>query len=81
MIGEGKPIEDAAWKVTGRKQYVADMKVPQMAYGKILYSTIPHGSIIRIDTSKAEALSGVLAVADYRNSPMTPYNSAKRFIG
>lgn len=81
MIGEGKPIEDAAWKVTGRKQYVADMKVPQMAYGKILYSTIPHGSIIRIDTSKAEALPGVLAVADYRNSPMTPYNSAKRFIG
>lgn len=81
MIGEGKPIEDAAWKVTGRKSYIGDMRVPQMAYGKILFSPIPHGNIIRIDTSKAEALPGVLAVADYRNSPMTPYNSAKRFIG
>lgn len=81
MIGEGKPIEDAAWKVTGRKRYVGDMKVPQMAYGKILFSPVPHGNIVRIDTSKAEALPGVLAVADYRNTPATLYNSAKRFIG
>lgn len=81
VIGKSKPIDDARLKVTGRKQYVADMKLPQMLWGKILFSPVPHGKIKRIDTSQAEQYPGVYAVATYKNTTNRTYNSAKRFIG
>lgn len=80
VIGKGKPIDDAQLKVTGRKQYVADMKLPQMLYGKILFSSVAHGKIKSIDTSEAENYPGVHAVATYLNTTDKTYNSAKRFI-
>lgn len=80
VIGKRKPIQDAALKVTGRKVYTADMKLPGMLYGKILFSPYAHADIVRIDTSRAEALPGVYAVATYRNAPDVRYNSAKRMI-
>lgn len=80
VIGKPKPISDAALKVTGQKTYVADMEFPGMLYGKVLFSPIAHGKILRIDTAKAEALPGVKAVATYKNTPQVRYNSAVRFI-
>ena len=80
VIGKGRPTHDAALKVTGQKIYTDDMTLPGMLYGKVLFSTRPHAKITRIDTSKAEALPGVRAVACYKNSPMIRYNSAVRFI-
>jgi CO/xanthine dehydrogenase Mo-binding subunit len=80
VVGTGKPIEDARLKVTGQKQYVADMKLPGMLCGKILLSPIAHGKITSIDTSAAESLPGVRAVATYKNTPDILYNSAKRYI-
>lgn len=56
-------------KVTGRAQYINDIKVPRMLYGKILYSTRPHAKIKHIDTSKAEKLYGVRAVLTGQNVP------------
>ncbi len=78
-IGKSKPVHDARLKVTGQKIYTADMKVQRMLYGKMLFSHVAHGKIIKIDTSKAEALPGVKAVATFKNSSSTPYNSALRF--
>lgn len=78
-IGTGIPIHDARLKVTGQKIYTADMKVQRMLYGKMLFSPVAHGKILKIDTSKAEALSGVKAIATFMNSSSTPYNSALRF--
>lgn len=78
-IGNKYPIRDAALKVTGELKYVGDMKLPNMLYAKMLFSPIAHGRIKKIDTSKAEALPGVKAVATYLNSPRIPYNSAMRF--
>lgn len=79
FIGNRYPIRDAALKVTGELKYVGDMKLPNMLYAKMLFSPIAHGRIKKIDTSKAEALPGVKAVATYLNSPRIPYNSAMRF--
>ena len=53
---------DYQTKVTGRAQYLADMAVPGMLHGKILRSPYPHARIIRIDATKAENVSGVMAV-------------------
>jgi 4-hydroxybenzoyl-CoA reductase subunit alpha len=61
-VGVSIPRVDAHDKVTGRTLYTADISLPNLAHGKILGSPIAHGRIKRIDTSKAEALPGVLAV-------------------
>jgi 4-hydroxybenzoyl-CoA reductase subunit alpha len=70
----GKPIAmvDAAGKTTGSGKYADDLSAPGMLIGKILHSPHPHAWIRRIDTSKAEALEGVVAVATGKDAP-TPY--------
>lgn len=75
VVGARLPIHDAAQKVTGRLKYTADMKLPHMLYGKVLFSPVAHANIKRIDTSKAEALPGVRAVACWKNSPDVFFNS------
>ncbi|MBP1730900.1 MAG: yagR, partial [Deltaproteobacteria bacterium] len=66
----GKPLNrrDAAEKVTGQAKYSGDMKLPGMLYGKILHCPHPRARIVRIDTSKAEALPGVMAVLSKENT-------------
>jgi CO/xanthine dehydrogenase Mo-binding subunit len=49
-------------KVTGKAQYLGDMIVPGMCYGKILRSPYPHARITRVDASKALRVPGVVAV-------------------
>jgi 4-hydroxybenzoyl-CoA reductase subunit alpha len=61
-VGVSIPRVDAHDKVTGRTVYTADISLPNMAHGKILGSPIAHGRIKSIDTKRAEALDGVLAV-------------------
>ncbi len=60
----GKPTlrSDVVDKVTGRAVYCADMKLPGMLIGALLYSPYAHARILSIDTSAAEALPGVHAV-------------------
>lgn len=67
------PRVDAADKVTGRAIYTADIQLPGMIHGRILGSPIAHGIIKRIDTSKAKALEGVLAVITGADVPDTQY--------
>ncbi len=61
-IGKRIPKLDAVEKATGKVQYIQDVTRPGMLYGKILYSRYPHAKILKIDTSRAEKLSGVRAV-------------------
>ena len=60
--GESIRRLDYEAKITGRAQYLADMKVPGMCHGKILSSPHPHARIRSLDTSKALSIRGVLAV-------------------
>jgi CO/xanthine dehydrogenase Mo-binding subunit len=53
---------EAAAKVTGRADYVHNMRVPGMLHAKIFRSTVAHGRILSIDTSAAAAMEGVYAV-------------------
>ncbi len=78
--GKAPPNHDAVQKATGRKIYVDDMSLPGMLYAKVLFSPEVHARIKKIDTSKAEALPGVRAVACYKNVPQVRYNSAVRYI-
>ncbi len=63
IVGSSVPRVDAVEKVTGTAIYGPDLKVPGMLFGKVLRSPLPHARILNVDTSKAERLPGVKAVA------------------
>ena len=58
-----RPIRpDGIDKVTGKAQFGADFYAPGMLHGAVLRSPHAHAKILKIDTSKAEALPQVKAV-------------------
>ncbi|HEA66004.1 MAG TPA: hypothetical protein ENI07_04155 [Desulfobacterales bacterium] len=68
-IGKRTSRIDAVEQVTGRAQFLPDLKFPNMLYGAILRSTIAHGRILNIDTRKAERVPGVKAIITSLDSP------------
>ena len=62
VVGKRLPKIDAPDKSTGRALYTDDIDLPNMIYGKLLLSTVPHARILSIDTSKAKALPGVKVI-------------------
>jgi len=69
VIGTRPIRHDGADKVTGRALYGADIQLAGLLHGAILRSPHAHTRIKRIDTSKAEALPGVKAVATAADLP------------
>ena len=69
VVGKRIPKLDAAQKAMGRAEYIQDIKLPGMLYGKILYSKYANANIVKIDTSKAVALAGVHAVLTGEDVP------------
>ncbi|MES0361279.1 MAG: xanthine dehydrogenase family protein molybdopterin-binding subunit [Anaerolineales bacterium] len=72
-IGRSIHRLDALGKVTGETLYPGDINKPDQAYMKILFAKRPHAIIRRIDTSKAEAFDGVLAVFTAKDVPVNEY--------
>src|SRR5690606_26216572 len=69
VIGTRPVRPDGVDKVTGRAEYGADVKLENVLYGAVLRSPHAHARIKHIDTSKAEALPGVKAVATHADFP------------
>ncbi len=72
VIGTRTPKVDGVDKVTGRSQYGADVQLPGLLVGRILPSPHAHARILRIDTSAAEAVPGVMAVVTGADFPLAP---------
>ncbi|MGB8770244.1 MAG: molybdopterin cofactor-binding domain-containing protein [Candidatus Korobacteraceae bacterium] len=72
VIGKSIAMVDAAGKTTGAGKYTDDLTLPGMLVGKILHSPYPHARIKYIDTSRAKALDGVVAVVTGEDAP-NPY--------
>jgi CO/xanthine dehydrogenase Mo-binding subunit len=69
-IGQPAQRVDALDKVMGKTKYVGDMSIPGMLYARTLRSELPHARIVRLDTSPALQVPGVVAVvtsADFVN--------------
>src|SRR5882672_2182299 len=62
QVGRSVPRLESWLKVSGKAEYVHNLRLPGMLYGKIFRSNIAHGRIKRIDTSAARALAGVHSV-------------------
>ncbi len=61
-FGRSIPRVEARAKVTGKAEYVHNLRLPGMLYGKVFRSTVAHARIKGIDVSAARALPGVHAV-------------------
>ena len=60
---------DGKEKVTGTGRYTADLTLTGQAIAKFRYADHPHARIVRIDTSKARAVPGVVAVLTQSDLP------------
>ena len=69
VIGHSISRIDGVEKVSGTAEYAGDIQLPNMLCAKILRCPHAHARILKIDTSKAEALPGVKAVISRNNFP------------
>ena len=68
-VGRSLPRPDARAKVTGQAVYSADLRFPGMLHAKVLRSRYPHARLLGVDTRRAAALPGVVAVLTARDVP------------
>jgi carbon-monoxide dehydrogenase large subunit len=62
LIGQSIKRREDPRLITGEAKYLDDIQLPGLAHAAILRSPHAHARIVRIDTSKAQALDGVIAV-------------------
>ena len=79
VVGSSAPVTDAENKVSGKTLFAADIKLPNMLYGKFLLSPHAHAKIISIDTTKAEQLEGVKAIASCFNTPTRKFSGTMKY--
>src|SRR5215510_4411993 len=72
VVGKRLPRVDARQRVTGEAIYPADLALPGMVHAKLLRSPLAHARILGIDTRRARALPGVLAVVTAADFPELP---------
>ena len=74
LLGKNFTPADVEPKVTGRAKYAEDFRVDGMVFCRLLMSPVPHGRVARIDTSKAEAMPGVVGILTADEVPSHPMN-------
>src|SRR5690349_18116169 len=67
VVGLPVPRVDAVDKVTGAARYGADVNLPGQLWARFLHSPHGHARIVRIDTSRAEQIPGVVKIVHSGN--------------
>ncbi len=70
VVGRAVPRLDARDKVTGAARYVSDFSLPGMAHARLWRSPVAHARLGKIDTARAAAAPGVLAVCAAADLPV-----------
>jgi len=73
IVGQSLPRIDARGKVTGETPYSGDLSMPGMLHMKILFAGRPHARVKHIDTTKAQASPGVVAIYTAKDIPVNEY--------
>src|SRR5207253_11065438 len=76
QVGRSLPRLESWLKVTGRAEYVHNLRLPGMLYGRIFRSSVAHGKIRRLDGGAAQAVGGVhgvVSAADLKGIVPDPY--------
>ncbi|MET0648814.1 MAG: xanthine dehydrogenase family protein molybdopterin-binding subunit [Pyrinomonadaceae bacterium] len=88
-IGKEMSRVDGVAKVTGKAKYAAEFKVPNLATGFLVMSTIAKGTVRSIDTTEASRAPGVIRIFTHENYPklaatafcgLDPATSAQRVM-
>jgi len=66
---------DGEAKATGQARYTADLAVAGLAHARLLLAGRAHARIVRLDTTRARAMPGVLAVLTQDDVPDRRYAS------
>jgi len=74
FLGQSVERYDGYHKVSGTALYTIDRQLRHALAARVLRSPHPHATIRKIDTSKAEALEGVMAVLHHGNAPDIPWH-------
>jgi len=61
-VGAATPRVDGVEKVTGAAKFTGDLRFADLLDAKVLRSPLAHARVISIDTSKAAAMPGVVAI-------------------
>jgi CO/xanthine dehydrogenase Mo-binding subunit len=69
VVGQSPAHHDFVNKVRGTLLYAPDWNLPGMIHGKVVRSDMAPAKIVRIDTSAAERLEGVVAVLTAADVP------------
>jgi xanthine dehydrogenase YagR molybdenum-binding subunit len=72
ILGAPADRVDGPLKVTGAAPYPSDVTLPGLVHAALVRATIAAGTITRIDTARAQAAPGVLAVITHENAPNLP---------
>ncbi len=68
IIGKGIPRIDGREKITGAAKYTFDKIFKNITYGKTLRSPYPFANVVKVNTSKAEKLEGVIKIIHADNT-------------
>ena len=66
---------DGQAKATGQARYTADLAFPGLAHARLLLAGRAHARIVRLDTTRARSLPGVLAILTQDDVPERRYGS------
>src|SRR5438105_10628108 len=69
VVGTPLTKQDGLSKTTGTARFADDLKLPRMAFCKLLRATRPHARIVDVDTSEAKQLPGVYGVITGEDLP------------
>lgn len=61
-IGESVPMLDSVARVTGAVDYMVNLRLPNMLFGKIVRSQSPHAKLLKVDTAHALQIPGIVAI-------------------
>jgi len=73
VLGQSVPKKDAATKVRGSRRFPQDFNMEGQLHAKVVWSESPHARVVKVDTSRAEALPGVVKVITAKDVPLNEY--------
>lgn len=68
IVGQRIPKVDARYRVTGAAEYAFDKQPPGMLWTRAVRSPHPHARVVKIDTSAAEKIPGVVDIVHSQNT-------------
>src|ERR671937_639120 len=77
-IGRSVPRVDGSQKVAGLTRYAGDIRLPGMLHARLVLSPHANARIVRIDSTNAVALPGVVGVFTAADLPINAQNAGDR---